>query len=429
VVVSRLRNPYTPGFGQEPPVLAGRDELLGDLSELLSIAALDGRTPRPAMIVGARGVGKTTLLNRFAGSAGSEHGWPAAHVEVGRDGGFLDELVEALAEVGERLTRGGSRRGVRTTSATVKAQLGVIGGEVRFEREGESVEPRPAALLRKALAVASTVALDLQSGFVITIDEAQLADKNEMNALGKALQHGTRENWPFVAAAAGLPSVREDDKSTSYFERGMWRELGSISYSDALIALQEPARAAGRPMDDDAAALLAEASGGYPYTLQLYGHYAWRLSAGEPRITLAAARASLPEVRRELNDGLYAKRWTIATDAQRQYMLAVAALLAEGVVASGGTVAARLGRTTPQLSRVRQELLTRGFLIADAGELKFTVPGMAQYIRERHDQETDAREAAHLASQSNRTAGAPRADETRSGPQRRAPQRPRDLER
>ncbi len=94
-----------------------------------------------------------------------------------------------------------------------------------------------------------------------------------------------------------------------------------------------------------------------------------------------AAQRAVAAGQDELRHGLYARRWTVASEGQRQYMIAVAELLANGVSPTGGAVAASLGRRTPQLSRVRQELITRGFLTSERGVLMFTIPGMAAYVR------------------------------------------------
>ncbi|MDQ4009025.1 MAG: ATP-binding protein, partial [Actinomycetota bacterium] len=59
---TRMPNPYRPGFNQPPVVFAGRTDVLDGTREALQVAAYDGRTPRPVVLVGPRGVGKTVTL-------------------------------------------------------------------------------------------------------------------------------------------------------------------------------------------------------------------------------------------------------------------------------------------------------------------------------------------------------------------------------
>ncbi len=80
--MDRQPNPYRPGFNQSPGVLAGRDEALTAVREALEVAALDGRTPRPLVLVGTRGVGKTVLLGEIAAIAAELHGWLTVSVEI-----------------------------------------------------------------------------------------------------------------------------------------------------------------------------------------------------------------------------------------------------------------------------------------------------------------------------------------------------------
>ncbi|MDQ1634842.1 MAG: hypothetical protein QOJ32_1651, partial [Frankiaceae bacterium] len=60
-----VKNPYTPGAGQTPAVLSGREDELRDFEARLQRLEL-GRSAQCTLIVGLRGVGKTVLLNRFA---------------------------------------------------------------------------------------------------------------------------------------------------------------------------------------------------------------------------------------------------------------------------------------------------------------------------------------------------------------------------
>jgi hypothetical protein len=380
--MKRVENPYRPGFNEPPKELAGREAVLEDLHDAVEVAALDGRTPRPTLLAGARGVGKTVLLAQAAAIAGSEFGWPRVHTELRPDTPFTPDLIDALGRVRDLVEQPPSKRTLKTESVTVRAGVPGIGGEVRLARAAGSAEdPTPA--LRPALTGLAELAIARETGFVLTLDEAHLATRRELSALAALLQEGTGERWPVVVVIAGLPLMRAPEHSVTYLERGTWHELGLLSSEETVRALRLPAEAGGRPMDEDAAIVLAEASGGYPYAIQLYGHHAWRASAGHDRIDLAAAQAALPRAQRALEDGLYAVRWSAASPTQKRYLTALATIAATTNPTTARAVADELGSTPKQLSSVRDELIKAGTLTVDGDELRFTIPGMSAYVLAR----------------------------------------------
>jgi hypothetical protein len=378
--VTRTENPYRPGFNEPPKELAGREAVLENLHDAVEVAALDGRTPRPTMIVGARGVGKTVLLAQAAEIAGSEFGWPRVHTELRPDTPFIPDLIDAIGRVRNLVEQPPSKRALKTESVTVRAAVPGIGGEVRFARAAGSAED-PTPVLRPALTELAELAIARETGFVVTLDEAHLATRRELSALAALLQEGTGERWPVVVIIAGLPLMRAPEHSVTYLERGTWHELGLLSSEETVRALSLPAEAAGRPMDQDAAIVLAEASGGYPYAIQLYGHHAWRASNGHDKIDLAAAQAALPRAQQELESGLYAARWSAASPAQKRYLTALATIAATTNPTTARALADQLGSTPKQLSSVRDDLIKAGTLTVDGAELRFTIPGMGAYIR------------------------------------------------
>jgi hypothetical protein len=377
-----MENPYRPGFNEPPKELAGREAVLEDLHDAVEVAAIDGRTPRPMMIVGARGVGKTVLLAQAAAIAGSEFGWPRVHTELRPDTPFIPDLIDAIGRVRNLLEQPPSKRALKAESVTLRTGMPGVGGEVRFARGADSTED-PAPALRPALTRLIELAIARETGFVLTLDEAHLATRRELAALAALLQEGTGERWPVVVVIAGLPLMRAPEHSVTYLERGTWHELGLLSSEETVRALRLPAEEAGRPMDKDAAILLAEASGGYPYAIQLYGHHAWRAANGHERIDLAAAQAALPRAQRELESGLYAARWSAASPAQKRYLTALAAVATTATPTTGRAVAKQLDSTPKQLSSVRDDLIKAGTLTVDGDELRFTIPGMGAYLRAR----------------------------------------------
>jgi hypothetical protein len=295
---------------------------------------------------------------------------------------FTPDLLGALERAQEMIEQPRAKRTLQAESLTLRAGVPGIGGELRFARPIEAQED-PTPTLRPALTGLATLATAHDSGFVLTLDEAHLATRRELAALAALLQEATGERWPIVVVIAGLPLMRAPEHSVTYLERGAWHELGLLAQRDAVSALLLPAEAAGRPMDGDAAALLAEASGGYPYAIQLYGHHAWRASSERDRIDLAAAHTALPGAGRELERGLYAARWTAASPTQRRYMAALASLLDTGQRATARGLADELGRTSKQLSTVRDDLVKGGTLTVEGNELRFTIPGMSAYVLAR----------------------------------------------
>ncbi len=379
-MVARTENPYRPGFNEPPKELAGREAVLEDLRDAIEVAALDARTPRPILLAGPRGVGKTVLLAEAAAIAGSQYGWPRAHVEIRPETSFTPDLIEAIDRTRALLEQPPPKRGLRAESVTLRAGVPGVGGEVRFARSAETpTDPAPA--LREAFTELVRLALARGSGVVLTLDEAHLATRQELAALAALLQEGTGERWPVVVVIAGLPLMRAPEHSVTYLERGAWHELGLLSPRETVRALRLPAKAAGRPMDEDAAAQLAQASGGYPYAVQLYGHHAWRASAERDRIDRRAVDAAIPRAQRELERGLYAARWTAASPAQRRYLAALATLSDAARPTTARAVADALGRTPKQLSSVRDDLIKSGTLTAEGNELRFTIPGMSAYVR------------------------------------------------
>lgn len=77
-----MRNPYRPGAGRRPPLLAGREPLLDAFDVVRRRAEELGEGDRGWVLNGLRGVGKTVLLNELLARV-SERAWITAKVEAG----------------------------------------------------------------------------------------------------------------------------------------------------------------------------------------------------------------------------------------------------------------------------------------------------------------------------------------------------------
>ncbi len=89
-------------------------------------------------------------------------------------------------------------------------------------------------------------------------------------------------------------------------------------------ALQEAALAAGRRMEDKTVRLLARATGGFPYALQMYGFAAWEESLGNDRIGVESAPMAIRMAASEIDRVLYGPARRQCSPRERDYLDVVA---------------------------------------------------------------------------------------------------------
>src|SRR6202030_3180172 len=112
---------------------------------------------------------------------------------------------------------------------------GVVGAEMHLAGQPHR-EDDPTLAIAGVLRGLADRLMARNTGVVLTIDEAQLADRDEMTRFSAALQEGTGRNWPLVVVLAGLRSLRDHRRMPSYFERAEWHELGSLDQAATLEA-------------------------------------------------------------------------------------------------------------------------------------------------------------------------------------------------
>lgn len=385
--MKRVANPYRPGFNQPPAALTGRDKVVAAFTEALDVAALDGRTPRPVILTGGRGVGKTVLLGEASVIAAEKHSWLTVPIEIRPGRSFTPQLLERLGAARDLYRQTPQGKHLEIAGAKIRATVLGVGGEIELRR-GERAEP---ALALEALLAETVEAAGVhEAGLVVTIDELQFAGRSELADFAATVQQHVPDNWPLVIVLAGLPSIRDTQRGVTYLERGEWHVLGLLDAGATRAALAEPAEAAGRPMSPDACGLLAEASGGYPYAIQVMGHHAWRASSTCHTIEASHATVAVAAAEADLAAGLYESRWQDASPKEREYLMALAQLASDHYDVTAAEVAGSLGKTTKAVSYLRDRLTQKGTIFAESGALRLAVPGMTAWILHSNQLDSDA---------------------------------------
>jgi hypothetical protein len=381
-----LLNPYRPGAGTPPPILAGRQVELDATTNLLGRLAA-GRGERSIVLTGLRGVGKTALL-WAAENRAEKQGWISQSIEARSNLDFRAALADRSWVILRQLEHRGIVRKALFRLATsirrVRVQEPASGLEVSLDLD--DAEPREAALEADVVDLFRTLGMTAReggTGVLFLLDELQLVDAAALEALCAAMQDVGRRELPLAVVAAGLPPLRGQLLAAkTYAERLFgYRELGPLTDEEATAALVEPGQSVEPGLEFDPAALelLLGACQGYPYFIQVYGHAAWQV-AGAPTLGLEDAKAALALGRDELDNDLYAGRWERAKDRARAYMREMARL-GDGPVGSGEVAAAFGGHRA--IATTRDRLIEEGLVFSPArGQVAFTVPGFANYVRQ-----------------------------------------------
>ena len=385
-------NPYTPGFGQRPLVVVGRERQLARGHEtLLTVAGTGRASTSPLVLLGVRGIGKTVALGLLRDDAERE-GFVTVLVRLDRVSSTAQLITSGVAEqIAPLAAQGASGHWRRFTELIAQLSIDVsIAGVVTVGRRPTESEPdvltERQVLARSLISAAQIAREDGRPGLAVFIDEIQEARVNDLVVLVNALQDAlTAPDTPVAVFAAGLPdSPARLMAAGSFAERFEFTVLEPFDARQATAALVGPAVRVGVSWDAAAADLLAQESGGSPYLVQLFGDAAWR--AGRPAsgdvIGRADADAAIAAARESLQAGMFPGRWARCTDGERELLIAIATVAdAEGVAASDA-ITAVLGKSgTPGWSRVRASLINKGYIVPRGrGKLGFSIAGFRDYV-------------------------------------------------
>ena len=369
------RNPFTPGYGVLPPVLAGRDDLKNEVNRRLANAVKGKIHPTAIALIGPRGCGKTALLGWIEEKA-KKRKLPVIRL-VKQDFESVDNLARALTENADTKSRSqGLTLGGELKNPT--GQLGSLKGE--YNRGSESTSGDESRFLANLLAAVST------KGLVILIDEAHDMPAEVGHIFYDSAQSAAQSN-PIMLVIAGTPdleSVLRRSKAT-FIERMNAKNIGRLSWEDTSRALIEPF-GNNITFDDNAKVSILGETEGYPYFIQLWGSALWNemVRKGVTHVgtdEVKEARRTFDEVRLRL----YYHR--IKELEGKGILVPVAEMvfrIGEGGKPSALEVEAAIQQISQTLdkSEAEERLLHTGFVWREGiDNWQFGIPSLATYVR------------------------------------------------
>lgn len=359
------RNPFKPTAGANPPQLVGRAWLIDEFAE--SIENGPGAPGRLTIFSGPRGVGKTVMLNAVAERVQADYQWLVIH-ETATPG-----LLGRLSRSAMRLLESGSRRHV--TSVT----LPVIGGGIGIASPSdESAQVG----FREAMGVLLEQCEEHGTGVLVTLDEVHSSGREELTQFAADVQHLIREGREVAVALAGLPTAVNEllnDNLTTFLRRADRHDLGEVPLDEVANSFATTTGDSGRSIDPEALDLIARATEGYPFMIQLVGYHVWRKASGTT-ITTAAAMSGVEQARTRLGSLVHAPALRDLSEVDRTFLLAMSR---DDGPSRTATVARRMGKGTRYASVYRARLIAAGMIFpASYGTVDFALPYLREYLRE-----------------------------------------------
>jgi hypothetical protein len=251
-----VENPFRPSAGATPPEILGRAGVLDEFEYGLRLGS--GAPGLLTIFTGARGIGKTVIIGA-AHDIARENGW--AVISETAPAGFMGRIGESMRHLAEELGTGPVNRRITAIAAagfSITTQLPPE-RQVAWRTLGED-------LLRL---------LDERgNGLVITVDEIHAADRSELAQLAASVQHLIQDRKPIGLVFAGLPAAVSDllnEGVATFLPRADRIDLHAAAVREVEESFASTFAEAAFRVSPDLVRHAAEATGGYPFLIQLVG--------------------------------------------------------------------------------------------------------------------------------------------------------------
>jgi AAA ATPase domain len=359
-----VENPFRPTAGATPPDLIGRGGVLDEFAYGLRIGS--GAPGLLTIFTGARGIGKTVMLGA-AEDLALRSGW--AVISETATAGFVGRIGESMRRLTDDLGDGPTGRRITAVSLAGFSVTTQLGPEEQVDWRARGV-----TLLRLLAA--------RRTGLIITVDEIHAADRPDLSRLAADVQHFIREGLPIGLVFAGLPAAVSDllnEGVATFLRRADRIDLHAASIAEVERSFSETFAGAGIGLSPHLAKAAAEATGGYPFLIQLVGYHLWQEAEKAGYSLDAAAVDRAVTAARRRNERMVIEAALSTTSARdRDFLQAMAEDSGPSATLDIGN---RTGLRPNAVGNYRTRLIDAGLIEATGhGRVSYAIPGLREYL-------------------------------------------------
>ena len=374
-------NPFQAGTGHVPAMLAGRDDemdLLTQVIERLDSPRADNRFKLakppfpPVKIVGPRGVGKTVLLNWSKEQATNRFIRFESCEGLKRDQANLamQKMLENIAGGITKMLRKIQRFGVSVAG-----------------KAGMDVQMREAELIYTDVVKAVMEAEPL----LLLLDEVQHYDLALLGAVLQGSQKLIGEGYPLGLVLAGTPGLDSHLRKaeSTFIIRSQKIYINTLNDAATREALKVPLKQEDVKVTPAALKAMAAQTDNYPYFIQLVGQHVWNAmaKAGREDIDVKLVRQAGDKARKE-REFIYTEAYNHMSESG---LLPYARQVLQMIESNGGQVKSQAiidmlieknaGVDYERAHEIRSGLQNDGFIWSENNNVKPGIPSFFDYFK------------------------------------------------
>lgn len=395
------RIPFVPSFGEEPPMIVGRSQIIGRYDQALSLG--DMKNMKQPLIVGAITTGKTVLLKQLINQA-SKHVYGITEYLPAQEG-MYDQLMLDLNRKKRRVliksSDLSSLNGIDDENHEIKDKI----NEQHKNNEYFDIDLataiysycRPTNVLLDGLFGESEDSeIEMSDRVVIAIDDMKPAYIEDIRKIATTVQSLTEIGINVIFIGAGTPeniAKIKNDASATFIDKMDRIDIGNIPIKAAAESIEAVCDGSGIEIDRQVSMSIAKASDGEPFIMQLFAYNACLMARRRDHhnihVTMDDCYDGFEDGLSMVINNIIKPTLKTLTAKEIEFMKAMASLYPTSKIKIEDIIKST-GKTKQYINIYKNRLIDKHIIKGDGhGYIKCVIPYMTMYLTDPEKYDND----------------------------------------